>query len=250
MANHKEKVNKKIIILNIILSIFIIGIIISSIYFFRWFKDIKENELISEKVLEMVTVINDENNETLYNIEFDKLKELNNHIVGYIKVHGTNIEYPIVQYTDNSYYLNRNLNKEYSSSGSIFLDYKNKLDGTDKNIVIYGHNVKNSSMFGSLKKTLKEEWYNNEDNYIIDLVTENGTQKYQVFSVYQIKTEDYYINTEFETGKFKEFVDTLKKRSKKDFGVEITEEDSILTLSTCANNYKDRIVLHAKKISD
>ena len=249
MAKHENKVNEKKIILNIILGIFIIGIIISSIYFIKWFKDIRENKKISNKVSEAITQNTTTDSELSYNIDFNKLKEINNNIVAYIKVNGTDIEYPIVQYKDNSYYLNRNLNKDYSSSGSIFLDYKNKLDGTDKNIVIYGHNVKDGSMFGSLKKTLKEDWYSNEENYIIDFITENCEENYQVFSVYQIETEDYYINTEFKDEEFKNFVNTLKKRSKKDFGVEITEEDSILTLSTCANNYRDRIVLHAKKIT-
>jgi len=105
-------------------------------------------------------------------------------------------------------------------------------------------------MFGTLKNILNKEWYNNEENYIIDLTTEKEEQKYQVFSVYKIENEDYYIDTEFRKNEFKKFVKTLKERSIKDFEIEITEEDSILTLSTCADNNKYRIVLHAKRIND
>ena len=89
----------------------------------------------------------------------------------------------------------------------------------------------------------------NEDNKYITLVTENETQTYEVFSVYQIEAEDYYIKTKFNTEKeFEKFLQTIKKRSIKDFNVDISKKDTILTLSTCANNNKYRVVLHAKKI--
>ena len=161
----------------------------------------------------------------------------------------TPINYPVVQAKDNNYYLRRNLDKKYNVGGSIFMDYKNKLDGTDKNIIIYGHNIKDGSMFGTLENILEEEWYNNEENYIIDLTTEKEKLKYQVFSVYKIKNEDYYIDTEFKKNEFKKFIKTLKNRSIKDFDIEVTEDDRILTLSTCADNNKYRVVLHAKIIN-
>ena len=108
--------------------------------------------------------------------------------------------------------------------------------------------MQNNSMFGSLKDVIKEKWYNNEENYKITLVTESGTDIYDVFSVYQIENEDYYIQTNFKDDEaFEKFAQTLKKRSVKEFDVDVTKEDSILTLSTCANNNKYRVVLHAKK---
>lgn len=181
-----------------------------------------------------------------YTVDFEKLKDMNEETVGWIKVKGTNIEYAVVKSSDNSYYLNHNFEKKYNSGGWIFADYKNKFDGTDKNIVIYGHNMKDNSMFGTLKNVLKENWYNNEENHVINFITEKEEQEYQVFSVYKTENEDYYIDTEFENNEFKEFINTLKARSIKDFNVEVTQEDSILTLSTCADNNKYRVVLHAK----
>ena len=145
--------------------------------------------------------------------------------------------------------MNRNFEKEYNGGGWLFADYKNKFDGTDKNIVIYGHNMKDKSMFGTLENILKEDWYNNEENYIIDFITEETEQKYEVFSVYKIKNEDYYITTEFKGKEFEKFIGTLKSRSVKKFDVEVSGEDSILTLSTCADNNEYRVVLHAKKVS-
>ena len=268
MAKHSKTINKKKMILNILVGIFVLLFILSVIYVLRWKIDIERNKDIANKVSqaliennqdenqnEIVNEQQDENqNEEIHEeiiqtkIDFEMLKEINSDIIGYLQVNGTDVEYAVVQAKNNSYYLKKDLNKKYNVGGSIFADYKNKFDGTDKNIVIYGHNVRDGSMFGSLKNILEEEWYNNEENYLINFITENEENKYQVFSVYKIENEDYYIDTEFKEGEFLEFVNTLKDRSIKDFGIEVTEEDSLLTLSTCANNNKYRVVLHAKLI--
>lgn len=249
MGEKYKTKNKKIILLSIIRIVFLIALVVSIAYIIKWYIDSKQNKILEEKILESVIVEDIENNTTNeYKIDFEKLKEINNQVVGWLKVNNTQIEYPVVQAEDNNYYLKRNLEKQYNVGGWIFADYKNKLDGTDKNIVIYGHNMKDNSMFGSLENILNEEWYNNDENYIIDFITESEEQKYKVFSVYKIEKEDYYINTEFQNNEFEEFVETLKNRSIKDFNVEISLEDSILTLSTCAGNNKYRVVLHAKKI--
>lgn len=111
--------------------------------------------------------------------------------------------------------------------------------------------LRNNSMFGTLKNVLNKEWYNNEENYTIKLITENAEEIYKVFSVYQIEAEDYYIQTTFsDNKKYEKFLETLEKRSIKDFEQQIGAEDEILTLSTCANNSKYRIVLHAKKYNN
>lgn len=250
MGKHYKPKNKKIVVLSIIRIIFFIALVVSIIYIIKWYIDSKQNKMLEEKVSEVIVIETEESLDEEYKIDFEKLKEINNQIVAYLQVNSTKIEYAVVQAKDNNYYLKRNLEKKYNVGGWIFADYKNKLDGTDKNIVVYGHNMKDNSMFGSLKNILNEEWYNNEENYVIDFITENEEQKYQVFSIYKIENEDYYIDTEFKKNEFKKFVKTLKDRSIKDFGIEVTEEDSILTLSTCANNNEYRVVLHAKRISE
>ena len=106
-------------------------------------------------------------------------------------------------------------------------------------------------MFGTLKKILDKDWYNNENNKYVTLVTEKGNFKYEVFSVYEIEKEDYYIKNRFNSGdEFEEFVKTVKERSIHDFETEVGRPDKILTLSTCADNNKYRVVLHAKKVSE
>lgn len=250
MGKHYKSKNKKNVVLSIIRIIFFIALVVSIIYIIKWYIDSKQNEMLEEKVSKAIVIETEESLDEEYKIDFEKLKEINNQIVAYLKVNGTKIEYAVVQAKDNNYYLKRNLEKKYNVGGWIFADDKNKLDGTDKNIVIYGHNMKDDSMFGSLKNILNEEWYNNEENYVIDFVTESEEQKYQVFSIYKIEKEDYYIDTEFKKNEFSKFIETLKERSIKDFDVEVAEEDSILTLSTCADNNKYRVVLHAKRINE
>lgn len=238
---------KSKILITLIQIVLIAVIIFSGIKIIEWIKSNKKNKDIMSEIKENVVINNemDSNNEE-YKIDFAKLKQKNSDAIAWIKVNGTDIDFPVVKGTDNSYYLTHDFDKEKNKAGWIFADYRNKFDGTDKNIIIYGHNMKNGSMFASLKDVIKEEWYNNENNKYIALITENENCKYQVFSVYQIETEEYYLQTNISN--FKEFVEKIKGRSKKDFNVDIKETDSILTLSTCADNTKYRVVLHAVKI--
>ena len=179
-------------------------------------------------------------------VDFNKLKQKNKDTFGWLKVNNTNVDYPVVQASDNSYYLDRNFNGESNLAGWIFADYRVNLESYDKNVVIYGHNMKDGSMFGSLKKILTKEWYDNKDNQNVTLETEKEIRTYRVFSVYEIPTETYYTNMAYSNDvKYLEFINELKSRSKKDFGVILKQNDKILTLSTCASNSNNRIVLHA-----
>ena len=235
----------------IMLITFIILLALSITKINKWKKDNEENNFIKDEIHETAIIQDNVEGDNTYKVDFASLKEKNSDVVGWLKVPGTNVEYSVVKANNNDYYLTHNFNKEYNSSGWIFADYNNKVDGTDKNLVIYGHNVKDNSMFGSLKNIINEEWYNNEENYNIIFMTENANEIYRVFSVYKIEVEDYYIQTKFSNGKtFGNFVKTIKDRSIKNFNEEVSAEDNILTLSTCANNNKYRIVLHAKKIHE
>ena len=200
---------------------------------------------IIQENLKDLTKLKKGNNE----INFEELKSQNSDTVFYLKVNNTNISYPVVKYSDNNYYLNHSFDKSKNSAGWLFADYKNKLDGTDKNIVVYGYNRRDGSMFGTLKNILNKEWYDNTDNMDIVYMDIRGKHIYKVFSIYKIENEDYYITTQFNNdSEYKKFLTIIKSRSIKDFNVEISETDSILTLSTCANNNKYRVVLHAKRI--
>ena len=238
---------KKIIIIKILMIMFLIGIIVSLVNIGIWYFENKENNHIKEELSELVEIQDEKDN--TYKVDFNALKEKNNDTVAYLKVNNTNIDYVVVRGNDNNYYLKHNFNKSTNRSGWIFMDYHNKFDGTDKNIVIYGHNTRDGSMFGTLRRVITKEWYTNKDNYIISLTSPTETFYYQVFSTYRINVEDYYINTIFKNNsEFNKFVNVLKKRSVYNYNVEVTGDDSILTLSTCTGNGTKRMVLHAKKI--
>ncbi len=232
--------------------IFLSGVIYSSYKTITWKKDVEENEKIEKDIEEDIKIIEPVEEEELpkYQIDFESLKEKNADTVAYLKVNNTNIDYVIVKGKDNSYYLKHNFEKKWNSAGWVFADYHNKFDETDKNIVIYGHSMKNGSMFGTLRNILNKDWYKNEENYKVVLVTENGEYSYRVFSIYSIVPEDYYINTIFKGNQFAEFVKKIKSRSIYNFNVEVTENDKILTLSSCTSGGKKRVVLHAKLIED
>lgn len=245
-----DKKKKQIVIVKILMVIFVIGIVVSAINIGIWYFENKENNDIQEQLSQFIEqdVNNSENEEK---IDFSSLKEKNADTVAYLTVNNTNINYVVVKGDNNSFYLKHNFNKNYNRSGWIFMDYHNRFDGQDKNVIIYGHNTLDKSMFGTLKQVIKKEWYLNKDNHIISLITEDEVLFYQVFSTYKINVEDYYIKTDFKDNiEFNEFVNVLKTRSVYDYGVDIGGDDSILTLSTCAGNGKQRMVLHAKKIQN
>ena len=186
-----------------------------------------------------------------YSINFLELSKTNEEVVGWIKVNNTNIEYPVVQAKDNDYYLHHSLDKSSNSAGWVFADFRNRLDGTDRNVIVYGHNRKDMSMFGSLQYALDSEWCDNEENRKIVFITKDAKYMYEIFSVYTIRDENYYITTDFvdENTKFSDFIDKIKSRSYYDFGIDVNDSDKILTLSTC-NVSNHKTVVHAKKIEE
>lgn len=254
MAKHSKNENKKYLTILLQL-IFWLILIYSLIEIVKWYIHNKQNEEIMQEISTAVTIVTPEEQTTeteeIYKIDFNALKQVNSETVAFLKVNGTEIEYPIVKTINNDFYLKHSFNKTYNAAGWIFADYRNKLDDSDKNIVIYGHNRKNGTMFSSLRNILKKEWYNNPENLKIQFVTENEELVYEVFSIYQIEKETYYLQTDFNNDKeYSSFIKTLKSRSIKDFGIELTSENQILTLSTCANDNNYRVVLHAKKIEN
>lgn len=184
---------------------------------------------------------------SMLDVNFKELKAINNHTAGWIRVNGTNINYPYVHYTDNEYYLKHSFNGNYNSAGWVFLDYRNDPDNFGRNNILYAHGRLDNTMFGSMKKLVTPAWYNNSNNYVVKTSNEGYNALWQVFSVYTILPESYYIRTKFNDSEFETFINTITSRSVHDFGVMPTIEDKILTLSSCYDDTR-RVVLHAKLI--
>ena len=244
--------NKK---LKILMTIFFASLFVYSlVHIIFWFKDNKHTNNVINDIYENVienSIEIDNSTKTKKEdkiINFNILIKKNKDTKGWLEVKGTNINYPFVQSKDNKYYLTHSFDKKYTDAGWVFLDFRNNIDNPDKNTIIYGHARKDKTMFGTLKNTLKKDWYNNKENQIIKMITPKYILEYQVFSTYHIKTEDYYIQTNFNSDKdFEKFLTTLKNRSTHNYKVNLNKDDYILTLSSCYLE-NEKIVLHAKQI--
>lgn len=192
---------------------------------------------------------------TVYDIQYEKvfstLQGINKDTVGWLTVNNTKIDYPVVQGKDNDYYLKRDYYQSKNRHGWIFMDYRNNPDELDENTIIYGHNLANQTMFGTLRYALNSYWYNKSANQIITFNTPNANMKFQIFSIYTIPTTNDYLDVTFPSvGAYQEYIDLVKGRSIYDFNVEVTPDDKLLTLSTCANGNDKRLVVHAKLIKE
>lgn len=183
----------------------------------------------------------------MIDVDFEDLSTKNNDVIGWIQVPGTNIDYPFVQTKDNKFYLNHSFDKSYNDAGWIFMDYRNN-NLSDKNNILYGHARKDGTMFGSLKKTIKKDWFNNKDNHIVKISTPTENSIWQIFSIYYIETESYYITVNFKDDvEFQKYIDKSLSRSVYKFDANVNIADTILTLSTCYGETK-KLVLQAKLI--
>ena len=165
---------------------------------------------------------------------------------GWIKIDNTNINYPIVQGKDNSFYLDKDINKNYLSSGSIFMNYLNN-GFNDENTVLFGHHMRNKTMFAQLKKYKEKEFFYGNNDIVIEV--ENGkVLKYKVFSAYVTDAKDNYIKTNFDDkAQYKEFLEDIKNKSLYKSDIDVNENDKIITLSTCSYEFNDaRMVVHGK----
>ena len=165
---------------------------------------------------------------------------------GWIKIDNTNINYPIVQGKDNSFYLDKDINKNYLSSGSIFMNYLNN-GFNDENTILFGHHMRNKTMFAQLKKYKEKEFFYGNNDIVIEV--ENGkVLKYKVFSAYVTDAKDNYIKTNFDDkAQYKEFLEDIKNKSLYKSDIDVNENDKIITLSTCSYEFNDaRMVVHGK----
>lgn len=174
------------------------------------------------------------------------LLQINPQTIGWLVVNGTNIDYPVVQTSDNKYYLDHNFEFKEDHDGWVFMDFRNNPAELDRNTIVYAHNRYYSGvMFGTLYKASYASWYNNKKNQIIKFDTLYKEMNWQVFSIYKVPVTSDYLQVKFkDDDEWASFIDMIKKRSINDFGIEVGPNDKILTLSTCSTN-NQRLVIHA-----
>ena len=188
-------------------------------------------------------------NTNYINVNLNPYIAKNNETVGWIQVNGTNINYPIVQHSDNNFYLEHDFYKRKTNNGWIFADFRDNFDKFNNNTIIYGHNLINRTMFGSIPYLLNKNWFNNANKQYIKLSTKKTNSIWQIFSVYKINPTTDYLQSIFNsTENYQNFLNTLKNRSIKNFNTNLSYTDKIITLSTCDDTGNKRVAVHAKLI--
>ena len=193
-------------------------------------------------------------------IGFEKLKEQNSDIRAWMKIEGTNINNPVYQAKNNDFYIDHDMEKRSSRYGALFIDKDARIgkESNSQNVVIYGHHMKDGTMFGPLKKYTDISFY--KQHPIIDFTTLYREGKYKVFAVFITNTIEAHDNGEVfnyrknnfaDEEHFLEFIDDVKKRSIINTGVEVLGDDEIITLSTCTYEFEEaRLVVMARRVRE
>ncbi len=226
-------------------------VLLSLVLFFSAYKIIvwqRDSSRTSQDIELVHKVANLKEDNDFLKISWSDLKKINQEIIGYLKIKNTKIDYPFVKTINNTFYLNHSLDKTRNEAGWVFMDYRNSFN--DQNIILYAHARKDLTLFGSLKNTLKKDWFLNEDNLIIQTAQEQESALWKIFSIYVILDTDDYIATSFSKEEFNDFIKLIKKRSIYNFSTHVATGDQVLTLSTCYSDIPSKkLVVHAKKVN-
>lgn len=208
------------------------------------YKDVMD-EVITETVEE-------KQEKVIFRVDFEKLLKINSDAVAWIRFDKPEkISYPVVQGKDNSEYLKKTFEKKKNGAGTLFVDVYNKGDFSDRNTFIYGHNMKNGSMFGQLRK-YKEASFCKEHPYFYIYTPDGKEITYQIFAVGIVEDTDKSYNKFFaDDVEYEQYLKHVKSVSRYDTGVEVTKESQIVSLSTCTNATEtQRLLVHGVKISE
>lgn len=214
------------------------------------YKEHKKDATETAEVETEATEAEEEADEGESPVDWEGMWEINPDVYAWITIPGTAIDYPILQHaTDNSYYLNYNIDGSYGRPGCIYTENFNSKDFTDNNTVIYGHNMKNGTMFADLHKFEDKAFFDEYDKVFI--YTPDKQYTYTVFAVYVYDDRHLMYSFDFANEDvYAAFLDNiwnirdLNANIRSD--IEVTSEDEIITLSTCVRNQSDkRLLVHA-----
>ena len=178
---------------------------------------------------------------------YETMSRDNEDYVGWIVIEDTKINYPIVQGSDNDYYLSHTFEGKENSSGTLFVDYRIEEGMEGKHVLVYGHNMKNGSMFAGLKKYREDEFY--EQHKTFRVYTKTGLYTYEIFAVREIPADsDAYTLWFADDADFMSYIKKMQADSIQSTGVTVEPGDRIITLSTCVNNNVDRLIIQAKRL--
>ena len=181
-------------------------------------------------------------------VDFTALQGINDDIIGWLKVGALDISYPVTQAQDNDYYLHLTFELVQNAAGCIFVDYQNRQDFQDDNTIVYGHNMKDGSMFGTLKNFVQDGVYESDPYFWI--YTPERIYKYEIFNCSTVGAVSNTYTLEFGSRKeFQDYLDKALMQSQVDSSkVKVKSSDKIVTLSTCTGDEETRFVVQGKLV--
>lgn len=180
----------------------------------------------------------EERAEYLYQVNLEELRQTNPDVLGWIAIPGTQLDYPYLQCGDNDYYLKRTWQGSRSAAGAVFMDFQCPADFSGFNTILYGHNMKNGSMFGSLKKYRTQEYY--QENPCIYIVNDAGIHRYEIFAAFEAEVVRDTFRLDLDTDRKRDaFLNYTASLNVLETDVVPTHRDSLITLSTCTGKDYD-----------
>ena len=234
----KKKKGGSNIVSNIILVIAIVVFAVSAYKLYGIFSEYNKGDKEYQKIQDLVinTDKKDDTKEETFSVDFEKLLEMNSDVVGWIRFdEPSEINYPVVQGRDNEEYLKRTFEANTNKLGTLFVDVNNPGDFSGRNTFIYGHNMKNGSMFAQLLKYKDDSFYK-EHPYFYIYTPDGKVRTYEIFSAGVVKdTSDSYIMDYADDAAFQTYIDYIKQQSAYPTSAEVTTASKIVSLSTCTN---------------
>ena len=242
------------IVSNIILVIAIVVFAVSAYKLYGIFSEYNKGDKEYQKIQDLVinTEKKDDTKEETFSVDFEKLLEMNSDVVGWIRFdEPSEINYPVVQGRDNEEYLKRTFEANTNKLGTLFVDVNNPGDFSGRNTFIYGHNMKNGSMFAQLLKYKNDSFYK-EHPYFYIYTPDGKVRTYEIFSSGVVKdTSDSYIMDYADDAAFQTYIDYIKQQSAYPTSAEVTTASKIVSLSTCTNVRDDeRFLVHGVMIKE
>lgn len=253
-SEHKNNTIKKnnSIVWKIVMLMGAAMVLIAGWNIYRISKDYSDSNALYSKISDTYVATEKEKKEGKWydvaQVNLQELKKQNGDVTGWLYFENEDISYPIMYSGDDTTYLHTALDGSYASAGSIFMEENNHPDFQDSHTIIYGHNMRNLSMFGKLRYYKQKEYYDNHTYF--QIFTDKGIYRYQIFAYADVPADSFVYQVPYGTDdSFTSFIQQLKKQSYYDTGVDVTQKDKVVTLSTCSTTGK-RFIVNAVRVDE
>lgn len=234
---------------NALIVLFAFVFILSAFMLVRTKLQYRKGDAVNQKMVTLAAekTLPAPDGEEIPSYDFNALKTANSDIVAWIFCEGTPINFPILQAKDNDYYLRRLADKSYGINGSIFMDYRNSANFSDRHTIIYGHNMKNGSMFECLCEYQNQKYL--DAHPFIWICTPEHTYKLEIFSAAEVTVDSDAYSLDLSDTDFETYLEKATSRSVVTTNCTLTSDDRIVTLSTCVYTAKNaRFIVQGKLV--